>query len=404
MSASEPVWAFERDPYRRELDTEVREAGQEGDRAWALLADTILYPEGGGQPADRGRINGVGVIDVQRVAGRILHTLERGVAPGPADVRLDWARRFDHMQQHTAQHLLTAVAQDRFGWPTTAFHLGAELCDIELEVQGLAPAEMDLLEEVVVTEIRAAHPVTSRRVALHELERLSVRTRGLPSGHTGSVRLVEIAGVDLNTCGGTHLRSTAEIEAVKLLGTEAMRGGTRLFFVAGARARRRLAAHEARNAQLRAQLGAPDHELVAVAAAKLEQLRTAQKRLRATEEELADALISTMAAQPGALIEAHFEGKDAAFLQKLARGLIGGAPAKLVFLTGGSEGAALFVLAAGAQTETNVTALGQELAELLGAHGGGSRNIFQGKFATLSARAAAVQRLRSGSTPPPPST
>ena len=173
---------------------------------------------------------------MQKTDGAIRHVLASPVAPGPADLRLDWERRFDHMQQHTGQHLLSAVAQDRFGWATTAFHLGPDVSDVELAAPSLPAADLARLEEAVAAEIRAARAVVPRRVPLEEFRALPVRSRGLPEGFTGDVRLVEIAGVDLNTCGGTHLSNTAEIELVALLGTEALRGGTRVFFAAGGRA------------------------------------------------------------------------------------------------------------------------------------------------------------------------
>ena len=387
------AFSYEFDPYRRDLATAVIDTGVEGERPFAVLEDTILYPEGGGQPADRGVLGDVAVLDVQRREGLIRHYLERPLAAGPVSVRLDWHRRFVHMQQHTAQHLLTAVADDRFGWPTTAFHLGADVCDIELGVAAPAAAQLELLEETVADEIRAARPVRAQRVPPGELGRLAVRTRGLPEGFTGDVRLVEIQGVDLNTCGGTHVRSTAEIEAVKLLGTEPMRGGTRLHFVAGERVRRRLAAHEASNAALRGLLGAPDNELVPVAAAKLEQLHAAEKRLRAAEEELAGALAEALASRPGVLVEAHFEGKDAAFLQRLARQLVALAPGKLALLTATAGARSFFVMAAGESVALDVSALGREVAALLGGRGGGSGHLFQGKAGSLAGRPQVLARL-----------
>ena len=387
------VLSYESDPYLRELATEVVSVGVEGERPFAVLADTILYPEGGGQPADRGFIGEAAVLDVQWRDGVAQHYLGRPIPPGAALVRLDWPRRFDHMQQHTAQHLLSALAEDRFGWPTTAFHLGAEVCDIELGVAAPPAAQLELLEEAVAVEIRAARPVTARRVPPEELAELAVRTRGLPEGFTGDVRLVEIEGIDVNTCGGTHLRSTAEIEAVKLLDTEPMRGGTRLRFVAGGRVRRRLAAHETRNAALRALLGAPDHELVTVAEGKLAQLHATEKRLRATEEELAGAVVHALASRPEVVVEAHFERRDAAFLQRLARQLAATAPAKLVLLTTASGEHALFALAVGEQLTLDVQALGREVASLLGGRGGGSGRIFQGKAGSLAARPQALARL-----------
>jgi alanyl-tRNA synthetase len=385
---------YERDPYLRELATEIVETGVEGGVPFAVLADTVLYPEGGGQPADLGWLGEVEVIDVQRREGTVRHVLARPVEPGPVTVRLNWARRFDHMQQHTGQHLLTAVAADRFGWPTTAFHLGERICDVEFGVAALAPAGLEALEAAVAEKIRAALAVSTRRVTQAEFAALAVRTRGLPAGYEGDVRLVEIAGTDLNTCGGTHVRSTAEIEAIKLLAAEPMRGGTRLTFVAGGRVRARLKAHEARNARLRAALGAPDEEIVAVAEAKLEQLQASEKRARALEEELADAIAAALAAGPDRVVTAHFEGKDAAFLQALARRLVASAPAKAALLTASDGARSFFALAAGEEARLDVQAAGREVAAILAGRGGGAGCVFQGKAGSLAEREGAAARLR----------
>ncbi|MHB8797017.1 MAG: alanyl-tRNA editing protein [Thermoanaerobaculia bacterium] len=389
--------AYERDPYLSELSVRVVATGSEGRRAWAVLDDTVLYPEGGGQPADHGLLGDVPVVDVRSVEGRVLHFLEAPVPEGPTVLRLDWARRFDHMQQHTGQHLLTAVAADRFGWETTAFHLGPETCDVELAAATVLPADAERLEEAVASRIRAALPVTAHRVREQELESLGVRSRGLPEGHTGDVRLVEIAGVDRNTCGGTHLRSTAELESLKLLGTERLRGGTRLFFVAGGRVRRRLGAAEERNARLRTLLGAPDAALAEATAAKLAQLFEAQKALKGAEEELAEAKAEALAAAGGVVVDAHFEGRDLAFLGRVAKRFTELPTAGLAFLTGVRDGGGVFVLAAGGSSTADVRSLGAAVAELLAGRGGGSGKLFQGKGSLLR-REEALSLLR----PPSP--
>ena len=389
------VPAYERDPWLRELNTDVVEVG-EGEGAWfAVLEDTVLYPEGGGQPADRGEVNGIPVLDVQKRGGRIVHILERPVQAGRARVDLDWARRFDHMQQHTGQHLLTAVAQDRFAWATTAFHLGPVTCDIELDASRISPRQLIDLEEAVAEEVRAARPVTARRVTAAGYAAEVVRSRGLPEGHRGDIRLVEIAGLDLNTCGGTHLRNTSELELVKLLGTEPLRGGTRLFFAAGRRARLRMDAHEARNAALRAALGTPDEELPAALASKLEQLHALERKLRRLEEEAAEALARALAVELGPLVERHLEGRDAAFLQRAARTVVVLAPSLTVFLSGGNGDKAAFVLACGAASSRDAGGLGKALAVDLGGRGGGSGGFFQGICPTLDNREAALSHLRA---------
>ena len=390
----ERIPCYELDPCLRTLDTQVLRAWVEEGQSWAVLEDTVLYPEGGGQPCDRGTANGIEVLEVRSHAGELRHRLAAPLAEGPVALVLDWARRFDHMQQHTGQHLLTALAQDRFGWPTMAFHLGEEVSDVELAVPTLTPGDRARLEEAIAQEIRAARPVRARRVDAEGYAREKVRSRGLPDGHVGDIRLVEIEGVDLNTCGGTHLRHTGELESMVLLGTEPLRGGLRLFFVAGGRVRRRLAAHEARTAALRGLLGAPDAELVAVLQGKLEQALGAEKRLRRTDEELAEALAGGLAAAPGVLAEAHLGERDMAFLQRLARLVLTAAPAKTVFLTAEAAGQGIFLLSAGSEAALDIPALGRGVAEALGAKGGGSGKSFQGKAPDLAGRAQAVALLQ----------
>ncbi|WP_257309146.1 alanyl-tRNA editing protein [Geothrix fuzhouensis] len=385
--------AYERDPFATLLETRILRCGEEKGRSFVILEDTVCYPEGGGQPCDQGTLNGVAVLEVQKGEGGIRHYLASPLAEGPATLTLDWGRRFDHMQQHTGQHLLTAVAQDHFKWGTTAFHLGPQVCDIELDAPSLSPAEMSRLEEAVAAEIRARREVSARWVSPEAYGQEAVRSRGLPEGHAGAIRLVQIEGVDLNTCGGTHLHHTGEIEALKLLGTESIRGGTRLFYVAGGRVRLRLGAHEERNAALRTLLGAPDEDLVPALQTKLGQLLALERRNRKLEEELADFQATALAARPGFLVDAHLEGKDMAFLQKLARGVLMADSAKAVFLTSDQGGQGLFLLCAGEGSGLDVPVAGKAVAAILGAKGGGSGKTFQGKAPDLAARAEALAHL-----------
>jgi misacylated tRNA(Ala) deacylase len=385
--------AYERDPRLTRLDTEVVAAGKEGGHPFVVLADTVLYPEGGGQPADRGTVGGVAVLDVRRVGGVIRHVLADSPPSGPVTVELDWARRFDHMQQHTGQHLLTAVADRRLGWHTTAFHLGERSCDIEVDVAEVEPGRLGELEEAVAAEIRAARPVTARRVSPDAYASLAVRSRGLPEGHAGDVRLVEIEGVDLNTCGGTHCGSTAEIEALKLLGTESVRGGTRIFWVAGGRLRHLYDAHHRRNAELRELLGTADDELVGRLGSKLEQLKDAERTIRALEEELAVAFATALAAGSRTLLVGHWPGRDLSFLQRVAREAGRLAPNAMTFLTAGEGEEGAFLLAAGEAADLDVRAAGAKVAEILGGRGGGSGRVFQGKAGRLSRREEAAKLL-----------
>ncbi len=389
------IHAYERDPYLTDLAVSVVEVGEHEGHCFAVLDDTILYPEGGGQPADHGQLGEVAVTDVQQVDGVLRHQLVESVATGPATLTLDWRRRFDHMQQHTAQHLLTAVAAGRFGWQTTSFHLQPEICDIELDTRGIAAGDLVALEEAVNQEVRAARSVTARRYQPEELAALGVRSRGLPEGHRGSVRVVEIAGVERNTCGGTHLRSTAEIEGIKLLGVEPKRGGSVLRWIAGGRVRQRLAAWEARSTRLRNILGASDDELADIAELKLSQLKQASRQQRALEERLAEAAAEALAGRVDSVVEVHFDDADAGLIQRVARRFAASDHSGLALLTAAGDKGCFFVVAAGGGSGTDVQSPGQAVAAALGGRGGGKGSLFQGKAETFAGRDRALEALRS---------
>jgi alanyl-tRNA synthetase len=181
---------------------------------------------------------------------------------------------------------------------------------------------------------------------------------------------------------------------MKLLGTEGIRGGTRLFYVAGGRVRRRLGAHEQRNAAIRALLGAPDEDLVPALQIKLDQLLALERRGRKLEDDLVEFQAAALAARSGSLVETHLEGRDMAFLQKLARGILAVDPAKALFLTAEFGGQGLFLLNAGETSSLDVPLAGKAVAAILGAKGGGAGQSFQGKAPNLAARPEALAYLQ----------
>ena len=309
-------------------------------------------------------------------------------------MELDWPRRWDHMQQHTGQHVLTAVALRDFNWRTTAFHLGAEWSDIELDAPRLDRADLDRLEEAVAREIHAARPVSYRTAEVGDFERLGVRSRRLPEGFEGTVRLVDIEGLDLNTCGGTHCRSTAEIGLLCRLGTEPMRGGTRVFFVAGDRVRRRMAAHEDRNLQLRSLLDTGDEKLSEVVALRLDREKELARTVRRLSDELADVAAAKLCAGDAPLLDAHWQDRDMAFLQRVGRTIAEAAPERRALLSSESEDGPIFLAVAGESSGVRLEEVGPQIAAVLGGRGGGRDTIFQGKAESLANRDEALRILR----------
>ena len=394
--------SYVKNPYLTTLQTRVQKAGELDGRRFVVLDDTILYPEGGGQPADHGTLNDLVVVDVQKIDGVAHHFLAGTETESPlpkvddeVTLHLDWQRRYDHMQQHSAQHLITALADHLFGWDTTSFHLGEQQSDIELDTESVSLQQIQELEDAVADAIRKDLTVSWREVMPAALDSPEIRSRGLPAGHQGKVRIVDINCVDQCACGGTHIRSTCELEAVKLLSTESIRGGTRLFWLAGGRVRRRLQENLDRNRRLREILQTSDDQLAEVVELKLEQQKQSKKRLTAMEKRWAEATAEALAGRPGPWVEAHFEDAGAQVLGQIARGLIGHNPALAVFLTGEDPKGLSFVLAAGDESEADVAATGRKAAELLDGRGGGKGSFFQGRAQSLAKRDDVVQALDS---------
>ena len=353
-------------------------------------AETVLYPEGGGQPSDTGRLGGQPVLELRRLeGGGVAHVVARPVE-GQVTIELDWARRFDLMQQHSGQHLITAVALSRLNLATIAFHLGAEVSDVEFDANGLAPHTLATLEAAVNDAIREARAFTVHNVTREEAAKLPVRSRRLPEGLEGPLRLVEIAGMDLNTCGGTHVANTSELQAVKLLGTEKLSRGTRVFYVAGGRVLTALQAALEKDRELTRLTSAGPTEHLRVLAKLQSDLKDAEKTRRALAGELAEALGAALAAE-GPVAALHRDDATMEFARTIANAARKANPDLLLLLTGGSADG--FFLLAG--PEARVAELGPRVAELLGGKGGGGKGLFQGKAADLGRLGEAVGLLRA---------
>ncbi len=224
------------DPYTASFEATVLACDRdESGRIAARLDRTYFYPESGGQPADRGTLGGADVVDVQEdEAGIVLHYLASPVAPGRAACRIDWNRRFDHMQQHTGQHILSRAFIESGKLVTVSFHLGEEVCTIDLD--GPAPDD-----EIVARAERLANSIVwqDKPVAILTGEAAAAASATLRkplSKDVVDVRLVHVEGFDTVGCCGTHVRRAGEIGVIKILRYEKTKGVYRVHFIAGKRA------------------------------------------------------------------------------------------------------------------------------------------------------------------------
>jgi alanyl-tRNA synthetase len=272
---------YYQDSYLTEFRARVVEASPDQKRIY--LDRTAFYPTSGGQPFDTGQLGGRNVIEVADEGDRIAHILSDPLKQAEVDGRIDLSRRFDHMQQHTGQHLLSAVLLEMFNAPTVSFHLGAESCTIDvartLEAQQLREAERRANQ--IVFENR---PVT---VSFQQSsEELGLRK---PTEREGEVRIISIQGLDRSACGGTHVRATGEIGPILLRKLDRVRGNLRVEFLCGGRAVARARADFEALSDIARVFSSPLDETPALVDAQREKLQEADRTRRRLATELAQA-------------------------------------------------------------------------------------------------------------------
>ena len=237
------------DPYLRAFDATIARIGRRDGCPVLTLDRTAFYPTSGGQPFDTGRLGSLNVIDVMdEEDGSISHVVEPGTAtrgtgnPEPGTVNLepglmihgeiDWPRRFDHMQQHSGQHVLSAAFDTLFGVRTVSFHLGAAVSTIDL-AREMSPAEIAAAETEANRIVWEDRPVAIRFADAEEAARLPLRKESLRGG---TLRLIDVENFDLSACGGTHVARTGGIGVIAVASWERFKGGQRLEFLCGGRA------------------------------------------------------------------------------------------------------------------------------------------------------------------------
>ena len=269
---------YEQDAFLQTMDTTL--TAIEPENRAVILAETVFYPEGGGQPADFGQLTLAGqtvrVTDVQITDGIIRHTVDTipaGAAPGcPVSGRIDWDRRFDHMQQHTGEHILSGTLHRLFGADNVGFHLGSEIVRMDTSVH-LTDEQLRQAETEANACIWADAPVN---IFVPDPETLATLTYRSKKALTGPVRIVEIPGGDVCACCGTHVRTAGQVGLIKIIASEHYKIGERITLLCGKRALAEMQAMRARQQKIGALLSAQSDQ-TAVAAQRLFDDYTALK-------------------------------------------------------------------------------------------------------------------------------
>ena len=366
------------DSYLTQFEGTVIAVREVGGRTGVVLDRTAFYPSSGGQPFDTGTLGGATVVDVlDEEDGTVVHILDGRTPDGCVTCRLDWVRRFEHMQQHTGQHLLSAAFERLLGAATVSFHLGSTAATIDLAREVTAPevARAESLANDVVWEDR---PVAVRFVDAGDAAALPLRKE--PARH-GRLRIVEVPEFDLSACGGTHVARTGAVGVITVGGVERFRGGTRVEFRCGVRALR--AYRDLRStvaASTRLMSVAPEDLPRAVERLQGEQ-RDLRRRSRDLEERLAGyeaAALAARAVDAGAarLVAAALDAADAGSLRIMAQRLAGRAGHAAILVT--SAAPVSLVVARAPDVALDAAGLLQQITSRFGGRGGGSPELAQG--------------------------
>ena len=288
MNASETMPETKRlyfdDAYRTEFTAEVVERLVYDGQPAVVLDQTCFYPESGGQPSDRGMIGGVEVLRVLDEGGKIFHVLRREVAGPRITAKIDWTLRFDHMQQHSGQHILSQAFYEILHGETLSFHLGEETAMIEIGISKVADEDVERVERRANEIVFGDRAIKTYFVPGEKLGEIPLRK---PPKKEGLIRIVEVDGFDYSACGGTHCRRAGEIGLIKAPRWERIRNNLRFDFLCGWRA---LADYSLKNGVVRQLSGrfSVKEADVPVSVGKLsDEFKTAKKQLRKGEEKLA---------------------------------------------------------------------------------------------------------------------
>ncbi len=363
--------------------------------AWEVVLDrTAFYPASGGQPHDLGKLGEANVVDVRDAEDGIVHIVDQPVKLGEVKGCINWPRRFDHMQQHTGQHLLSAMFQERFGLSTVSFHLGSEICTIDL--RGPEPAEeiLEGAERAANQVVFEDRPVNVRYGTADQLSQLGVRKE---VERDGILRAIEIESADLQPCGGTHVKRTGQIGLVLVRRCTKVRQDWRVEFACGRRSER-FARHDFQVLRQTAEkLSCAPEDLVSTASRLLAERDANFKNFHAVTQRLAEteATLAFETTPLGAngfrVVSRVFEGVPADYLGFFATAFA--KSEKAVALLAAAEGGNL-LFAQHPSAGKDMSALLRQVLEKVGGKGGGTQDFARGRLIERSQAEKAVLLAR----------
>ncbi|MEC3885543.1 DHHA1 domain-containing protein [Halobacillus sp. HZG1] len=366
------------DVYMMNFDSKVTRTDEDERGLYVVLEETAFYPTGGGQPNDEGTLNGVAVFNVEEVDGEVRHYIKEEIANKEGvHGKINRERRLDHMQQHSGQHIISAVFDDQFNIPTTSFHLGKDTVTIDLDTEKLTDEMLENAEGQVNQIIRSNDPIETKWLSVEEAVEYPLRKK---LAVQGDVRLVIIPEVDYNGCGGTHPHSTGEVMAAKFLGWTKNKNQVRLEFVCGHRVLQKLGQKHHVLSEMKRIVPKPEQKLVDEVGELIKASKEKDKKIAELEEQLlyyeAQEILS--ASKEQSVIRRVFSNRPIKMLQSLGKMIVEEAPSAYLILISEQEDQLQFVLARGADIDRNMNEVAKQAMTLIEGKGGGKPNFVQG--------------------------
>lgn len=367
-------------PYIYEWDAKIINQIEKNGLYLIELSETAFYPEGGGQPRDFGWIDGIEVIDLVEEDGKIYHVVKEKINKGTVKCIIDFERRFDHMQNHTGQHLLSAVFLEMYNAPTNGFHLGDDYLTIDIGLENINEEIVLNVENKVNELIFKNIPVKSYIVNLEEAKKLPLRK--LPPTDV-DIRIVEIEGIDYSPCCGTHVRSLGEIGMLKILKTEKYKNMTRIYFKCGKRLLKDFQEKNTIINSLIKNLSVPQSEILIKFDSLQSEIKNLTKQLNSLKELNAEFIAKDL------LVESKenkiikiFEDKSFEELQTIASKLTSLTSDLLILASLKDK---KVILAHNGSLDINCGKIFKEELQKFNGRGGGSPKFAQGSFETAQA-------------------
>lgn len=374
---------FYRDEYAREFDAEVISC-QKGKKGYEVaLSDTAFYPEGGGQPADRGTLGQVNVLDVKRRNGEILHITDAPLEPGmTVHGVLDWERRFDHMQQHSGEHILSGVVHAQFGYDNVGFHMNDEVVTVDFNGPITWEEAMELEDKVNAyiwtdAESRELYPSEEELKAMDYRSKIELK---------GKVCLVEYPGADLCACCGTHVAHTGEIGLMKILSVSRHKDGVRMEMLFGGRAMKDYDRKHLLNTEFSCRLSSKPYETGEALQRVLDEMNAMKFRMQAMNERYY-AMRATSIPVGEPVIFFNEPGMSMVEIRKFCDYLISTGKVKTAMIISPKDKESVNYVMGSA--DLNMRDVGKLLNEELHGRGGGRPEMVQGSF---QAEAEAVEQ------------